>query len=138
MDQLGKLCAGAKKVVILSDRGIERSGALERPIRVLKDAGAEPVLMLDLPSEPTCDQVQQIAEKFRSHKADCLVAIGGGSVMDTVKLCSVTVDSKASIRDLLNDPAGAKREIRTVMIPTTAGTGAEATPIGIVLVPEKN
>ena len=68
---------------------------------------------------------------------DLIIAIGGGSVMDAAKLCCVLKDADYTIKDLLNDPTLAKKQIKTVMIPTTCGTGSEATCNAIVAVPEE-
>ncbi|NLO85645.1 MAG: iron-containing alcohol dehydrogenase [Clostridiales bacterium] len=137
MDQLPKLCKGAKTVAVFSDRGIEASGILRKPLEILANAGIAYQLLLDLPAEPTCDQAQQTAEAFRKLEAEAIVAIGGGSVMDIAKLCAITADGLCTVRELIDNPALGHKSMITVMIPTTAGTGAEATPNAIVAVPEK-
>ena len=67
-----------------------------------------------------------------------IVAVGGGSVMDTAKLCSVLKNAPYSIKDLLRDPALAHKQIKTVFLPTTCGTGSEATCNAIVAIPEES
>ena len=94
-------------------------------------------LFLDLPAEPTRDQAQSVVVAFHACQADTIVAVGGGSVMDIAKLCSILANSHNTVNDLLDHPTIGKRLVSSVMIPTTAGTGAEATPNAIVLVPEK-
>ena len=69
--------------------------------------------------------------------ADFIMAVGGGSVMDTAKLASILMTDEYGIKELLDTPARARKCIKTLMIPTTAGTGSEATPNAIVAVPEK-
>lgn len=66
-----------------------------------------------------------------------IVACGGGSVMDAAKLASVLVTDEYGVKELLDDPGRAKKCVPVIMIPTTAGTGAEVTPNAIVAVPEK-
>lgn len=85
---------------------------------------------------PLVDEVAETVRTFRALHADLIVAVGGGSVMDAAKLASVLDTDDYTIRDLLKTPQRARKCIRTVMIPTTAGTGAEATPNAIVNVPE--
>ena len=68
---------------------------------------------------------------------DLIVGFGGGSVMDTAKLFSILKDVDYSIRDLLRDPLVGEKKIKTVMIPTTCGTGAEVTANAIVSIPEE-
>lgn len=57
--------------------------------------------------------------------------------MDVAKLASILSTDEYTVKDLLDDPLLAKKQIPTLMIPSTAGTGAEATPNAIVGVPEK-
>ena len=67
-----------------------------------------------------------------------IVAIGGGSVMDTAKLCSILKGAPYTIRDLLQDPAQGRKQVKTVFLPTTCGTGSEATCNAIVAIPEES
>jgi alcohol dehydrogenase class IV len=92
----------------------------------------------DLPVEPTYMQAQDVVERFNSSEANFIIAVGGGSVIDVAKLVSVLNTDKYTVKDLLETPSIAKKTIRTMIIPTTAGTGAEATPNAIVTVPEKS
>ena len=66
-----------------------------------------------------------------------IIGIGGGSSMDTAKIISVLMTNDSSIREILGTDRIKNKGIPTLMIPTTAGTGAEATPNAIVLVPEE-
>lgn len=65
------------------------------------------------------------------------MACGGGSVMDAAKLASVLVTDDYGVKELLDNPGMAQKCVPIVLIPTTAGTGAEVTPNAIVAVPEK-
>jgi len=126
-----------KKVALFTDKGIRAAGLLERPVSILKDMGVETIIFDDLATEPTVDQAAQAIEKFRLAKADFIVAVGGGSVMDIAKLASVLDTEAYTIYDLLEKPLLAQKTVKTLMIPTTAGTGSEATPNSIVTVPER-
>lgn len=137
LNALGTLCGGARKAAVFSDRGIQASGALALPLKKLEEAGIDYTLLCDLPAEPTCDQAQTVVDAFRAVDAQVIVAVGGGSVMDIAKLCSIASGEGVTVRALLEDPGKGRKAVRTVMIPTTAGTGAEATPNAIVAVPEK-
>ena len=71
------------------------------------------------------------------YEGDFIIAIGGGSVMDAAKLCSVLKGASYTVKDLLKDPGIAEKQIKTLMIPTTCGTGSEATCNAIVAIPEE-
>ncbi|WP_418578387.1 iron-containing alcohol dehydrogenase [Hungatella sp.] len=127
-----------KRVALFTDKGVENSGLLNKVKTILSESGVEMVIFHELPSEPTCDQVQETAERFRESGAEYIIAVGGGSVMDSAKLASVLSTGDYGVRSLLEEPGLARKGVPTLMIPTTAGTGAEATPNSIVAVPEKH
>ena len=137
LENIPKVIQGTKKAAVFTDPGIRGAGLLDCPLSLIRNAGTDTVIFDDLPAEPTCDQAQDIIDRFRASNADFIVAIGGGSVMDIAKLASITAGSPWGVRDLLEDPLRGSKQVRTLMIPTTAGTGAEATPNSIVAVPEK-
>ena len=78
-----------KKAAVFTDRGVEQAGLLAVPMEQLRAAGAETVVITDLPAEPSCDEAQDIIDRFRETGADLIVAVGGGSVMDVAKLASI-------------------------------------------------
>lgn len=126
-----------KKLAVFTDKGIEKAGLLDYPMKFVNEIGVETLILDDLPAEPTYGQVQKLVDKFKESSADFIMAVGGGSVMDTAKLSSVLVTEEYGVYELLENPKMAKKCVKTLMIPTTAGTGAEATPNAIVAVPEK-
>lgn len=137
MQALESLAARHKKAAVFTDAGIRASGILERPLAELDKAAVPYIINDTLPAEPTCDQAQQVIDTFRESNADLIVAVGGGSVMDIAKLASITADGSCTVRDQLKNPRIGKKTVTTIMIPTTAGTGSEATPNSIVAVPEE-
>ena len=126
-----------KKVAIFCDKGVEQAGIVKPIIEMLDSIKIEYCILDELPSEPTCDQAQKIVDDFICTKADFIIAIGGGSVMDIAKLSSILGKGKVSVRQLLENSELAEKCCKTMMIPTTAGTGSEATPNSIVAIPEK-
>lgn len=126
-----------KKVAVFTDKGIIGAGLLDLPLSIIKETAVETVIIDELPAEPTCDQAQAVVDEFKKTGVDFIVAVGGGSVMDTAKLASVLATDQYGVRDLLDNPGMAVKCVKTLMIPTTAGTGSEATPNSIVAVPEK-
>lgn len=126
-----------KKVALFCDATIWKLGLAESAVETIKAAGVEVEVTTDLVPEPTYHDVQKNVDWFRANAADLILAIGGGSAMDAAKLVSVLATDDYAITDLLDDPSLAKKQVPTVMMPTTAGTGAEVTPNAIVAVPEK-
>lgn len=137
LENLKHVVAGAKKIAIFTDKGILSAGLVELTLAKLRDTDVETVIISDIPPEPTYGQVQKLVDEFRTSGADCIVAVGGGSTMDAAKLASLLATDAYTVKDLMDDPSLGKKTVKTCMIPTTAGTGAEATPNAIVAVPEK-
>ena len=128
--------AGATKVALFTDKGIYELGLADGAVEIIKSLGLGVEVCSDLAIEPTYAEVQKTVDWFCESGCDFILAIGGGSVMDASKLVSVLATSEYSVHDLLGDPSLARKQVKTVMVPTTAGTGAEATPNAIVAVPE--
>ena len=128
--------AGAKKVALFTDKSIYELGLADGAIDIIKGLGLDVEVCSDLAIEPTYAEVQKTVDWFCESGCDFILAIGGGSVMDASKLVSVLATSEYTVHDLLGDPSLARKQVKTVMVPTTAGTGAEATPNAIVAVPE--
>lgn len=129
---------GTKKVCIFTDAMLRKLGLIDEALEVINDAGVSVEIIDDAPVEPPYEAVQVLADRFCKLDADLIVAIGGGSAMDAAKLCSVLATDAYTVKDLLDDPTQAVKCVKTVMVPTTAGTGSEATPNAIVAVPEKD
>ena len=137
LENIKTIVKGYKKIAVFTDKGIQSTGLLDKIIDILNETGVENVIFNELTPEPTCDQVQLVIDEFKLVGADFIVAVGGGSVMDTAKLASICVTDEYGVRDLLDNPSMGRKTIKTLAIPTTAGTGSEATPNSIVAVPEK-
>ncbi len=126
---------GCERVALITDKGIESTGLDKLVLQKIDESGVECVVFDDIPPEPEYAAVQRVADDFRSSRSSLIIALGGGSVMDTAKLVSILMGNY-TIKDLLETPSIGKKSISSVMIPTTAGTGSEATPNAIVAVPE--
>lgn len=139
IDQIKEIIAKekAQKVLVFTDKGIQNTGLLDILLGNLEEAKVTYRVFDDLKPEPAYQDVEVVMEEVHSCDGDLIVAMGGGSVMDAAKLCSVLKDADYTIRDLLKDPSLARKQRKTVMIPTTCGTGSEATCNAIVAVPEE-
>lgn len=128
---------GAKSILLFTDPGIIKTGLVNLVKDVLDEMNAKYTIFSELRPEPAYTDVEALLEQVKDVNGDFIVAIGGGSVMDAAKLICVLKDAPYTIRDLLQDPTQARKQIPTAMIPTTCGTGAEATCNAIVAIPEE-
>ena len=127
----------AKKLIVFTDKGIRGAGLLDILTKVLDEAKTEYKVIDDLTAEPAYQDVERVIKEAEDYSGDLIIGIGGGSVMDAAKLCSVLKGADYTVRDLLKDPTLARKQVKTVMIPTTCGTGSEATCNAIVAIPEE-
>lgn len=125
-----------RKVALFVDAGVKAAGLLPYPQEMV-EAVALCTVIVDAPPEPKVDAAEEITARFAREGFDLIVAIGGGSVMDMAKLACVAAPEEYTIRDLVANPGRAQKRMPIVMVPTTAGTGAEATPNAIVTIPEQ-
>lgn len=126
-----------QKVALFAGRSIQKGELFPVLLEAITAGGAQYVILDDLRPEPSYEEVQALIDTFKQTGADLIVACGGGSVMDAAKLASVLVTDAYGVKELLDNPGMARKCVPTVLIPTTAGTGAEVTPNAIVAVPEK-
>lgn len=139
IEQLEEIISnGVHKIVVFTDKGLLGLGLVDLPIQIIEKAGIDYTVLSDIPAEPTYHEAQGVIDTFKKEAADLVIAVGGGSVMDVAKLASILATDDYTVKDLLDDPLLAKKQVPSLMIPTTAGTGAEATPNAIVGVPEKD
>ncbi len=138
IDSLKEVVAdfNARNVLIISDKGVAGAGLIARPQALVEEAGASVSIIDDTPPEPSVEQVESILAAAQGTAWDLVIGIGGGSAMDVAKIVAVMLNNDVKLHDLLNKAPIPHRGIPTVMVPTTAGTGSEATPNSIILVPE--
>ena len=127
----------SQKVVVFSDEGIKATGLLDILTKQLDETGVQYHVFTDCKPEPSYLQVEAVVDMVQGQECDLIIGLGGGSVMDAAKLASVLKGAPYTIKDLLNDPTQAEKKVKTVMIPTTCGTGSEATCNAIVAIPEE-
>jgi alcohol dehydrogenase class IV len=128
---------GGRRALIVSDQGVARAGLVDRPQRILAAAGVAVTVLDETPPEPEVKHVEALfAAAKAAGGADVVVGIGGGSAMDAAKILAVLLAHPVTLSALLAKEPIRRRGLPTVMVPTTAGTGSEATPNAIFLVPE--
>ncbi len=127
-----------KSVLFMSDPGVRNAGVAEAVLAAIRSEAGSVAEFWDVPAEPTEQQVTAVATAVDRPGLDLIIAMGGGSVMDMAKFVSVMVQGGPTMDDLFAGRLPAKRKASLVMIPTTAGTGSEATPNSIALRPALN
>ncbi|ORM65170.1 iron-containing alcohol dehydrogenase [Pantoea rwandensis] len=137
LNDLSYLLQGKEKALLVTDKNIEGIPAVQSLIAQLKQQISSLSIVNSVPPEPSQHDVAAIVAALPSTDVDLVIGVGGGSVLDVAKLLSILcVDGAPTLDALL---AGEKPQTRTtsLLIPTTAGTGSEATPNAILAIPEK-
>ncbi len=126
-----------KNVLVFTDKGICATGLLDILTNILDSMPITYAVMDDLVAEPSYQDVERVIQEAEQFQGDFIIALGGGSVMDAAKLCSVLKGAAYTVKDLLQNPDIATKQIKSLMIPTTCGTGSEATCNAIVAIPQE-
>lgn len=127
----------AERIFIVSDEGIKKAGLLKKLTDILDGDKKEYQIFDNVKAEPSWQDAQDGVIQAKNYQCDLMIGIGGGSVIDTAKICSLLIGTDKDVKDLLENPVCCKKRIPTLMIPTTCGTGAEATCNAIVAIPEE-
>jgi 4-hydroxybutyrate dehydrogenase len=117
---------GAKKPLLMTDRGLLACGVFEHVTSLLR---IKPQVYADVPENPTFAGVDRAAALLREQGCDAVVAVGGGSVIDTAKMVAVLAGHKGSAADYVGHSERITAATAPlIVLPTTAGTGSEASP----------
>ncbi len=123
---------GLEKVLIVTDRALYELGLLNEILEQLTNDGMAYHLFTDVEPDPTFDVVEQGLRAYRQHNCDSVMAIGGGSSIDAAKVIALAATNDVEPTQLVGILKGRKPSAPFFAIPTTAGTGSEAT-IGAVI-----
>ena len=120
---------GFKKGFVCSDPDLVKFGATKKVTKVLEENGLDYTLYSDIKANPTIENVQHGVHAFKDAKADYIVAIGGGSSMDTAKAIGIIIANPEfeDVRSLEGTAPTKNPCIPIIAVPTTAGTAAEVT-----------
>lgn len=120
---------GFTKAFVASDPDLIRFGVTAKVTDLLDKAGIPYEVFSDIKPNPTVENVKNGVEAFKKCGADCIVAIGGGSSMDTAKAIGIIISNPAfaDVRSLEGVAATEKPAVPIIAVPTTAGTAAEVT-----------
>ncbi len=120
---------GFKKVFTVTDPDLIKFGISKKVTDLLDKNNISYVVYSDVKANPTIENVQHGVEEFKKSDADCIVAIGGGSAMDTSKAIGIIINNPefADVRSLEGVSPTTKPCVPIIAVPTTAGTAAEVT-----------
>ncbi len=129
-EELSRL--GVKKVMIITDPGLVEAGIISGVEKSLKDGGFEIQIFQEVEPDPRYQIVEKAADEIRKAQAEAVVGIGGGSPLDIAKVASVSAADEKSVKSFFGIDLVPGEGLKTILVPTTAGTGSEATPIAIL------
>jgi alcohol dehydrogenase class IV len=123
---------GARKVFIVTDEVLWKLGVLKRIVVSLKAENLEFQVYDRLPSEPTVEFVEDGTKLFKESGANIILAVGGGTPIDTAKAISVMATNQGSIDEFMGANKVPSPGIPVVAVPATAGTGSEVTIFTVI------
>lgn len=120
---------GFKKVFVCTDPDLIELKVVTKVIDILREANIEYFVYSNVKANPTIENVQTGVKAYHENKADCIVAIGGGSAIDAAKAIGIIVNNpeNSDVRSLEGVSPTKNKSVPIIAVPTTAGTAAEVT-----------
>ena len=129
---------GAKRVLVVTDPGVIKVGLVEPVLERLREAKIAYEIYDGVVPDPTVGDVDRAYARAKEMGAEALVAVGGGSSIDTAKMAATLMTNGGSVLDYVGSDRVPKPAAPVVAIPTTAGTGAEITINSVIADPEQH
>lgn len=132
---------GAKKPIVLTDAILAKCGTLDKVQKAFKGFDIDVTeTYTDIPPDSSIKVINEIAGIFKAKGCDSIIALGGGSVIDTAKGLRIVIEQGGNdIMDYMGlDSLPRKDRIAFAVIPTTSGTGSECTNVAVIANPDKN
>jgi alcohol dehydrogenase len=123
---------GSRRPAVITDAYLAGNGQADRVMTLLRTAGARPVMFSETVPDPTTDSLDAALEVIRDHGADAVIGFGGGSPMDSAKALAVLVNNGGQMHDYRAPRNYAGPALPIIAIPTTAGSGSEATQFTVI------
>ncbi len=123
---------GGTKPLIITDPGLVATGIIDRTEALLDKAGVAFARFDKVEADPRFELVDEVVTLVESEGADCILGVGGGSSLDIAKMVSVMATNPGTVAEYFGIDLVKKPGLKTILIPTTAGTGSEVTPIVIL------
>lgn len=122
----------ATSAIIITDAGISELGYVDIARKSLEKAGANVVVFDSVVADPPIEVVEEAIELARANQCDLVIGLGGGSSIDTAKIVALYPNEFESVNELLEADISGFKKMPLFAIPTTAGTGAEATFVSVI------
>ncbi|MDZ7784145.1 MAG: iron-containing alcohol dehydrogenase [Halioglobus sp.] len=123
---------GVQRPLLVTDPGLVAIGLIQPVLGSLERGGLSPVLFDGVREDPPEDTVMACAQLARESGVDGIVAVGGGSSMDVAKVCAVLLAGEQTLQQVYGVDQVTGGRLPLVLVPTTAGTGSEVTPVAVV------
>lgn len=124
---------GRKNVLVITDKVIRKTGLLDKVLEGLRGSTLDPVAIFDdVPPNSELKTVTDATELGKSKNCDFIIALGGGSVLDTAKVTNILLYKGGTIHDHMGAQLIKGRLFPMCFIPTTAGTGSEVTSFAMI------
>jgi alcohol dehydrogenase len=130
------LIGGRERIFIVTDKGVRSFGLLDAAVEGLQAAGLSVAINDSVVPDPPEDMVLAVVEEARKFGAELVIGFGGGSSMDTAKLVALLLGTDQPLAEMYGVDQVKGARLPLILIPTTAGTGSEVTPISVVTVGE--
>lgn len=128
---------GGERVLLVTDPGVIEAGWVDETIKYLKAEDLKYVVYDNVTTNPRDFQVEDGARVYEKEECDVIVAVGGGSPIDTAKAIAIVVSNHGSIHDYVGCNLIAQPVPPMVCVPSTAGTGADVTQLAVITNSEK-
>lgn len=122
----------ATSAIIITDAGISQLGYIDIAKQSLEKAGINVVVFGSVVPDPPIEVVEGAIELARTNQCDLVIGLGGGSSIDTAKIVALYPNDFQSVNDILDIDLSSFKKLPLFAIPTTAGTGAEATFVSVI------
>ena len=132
--RMGELAGrlGCKAVLIVTDQGVRRAGLLAAAERSLREAGVAFEIYDEVQADPAESVIHAAVDAARACGAQGVIGLGGGSSMDVAKLVALLLPGHQRLDEVYGVGLAVGPRLPLILVPTTAGTGSEVTPISIV------
>lgn len=120
------------RIMLVTDPGMMATGIVDRAVGLLREGGITVELFGDVQADPPEQVVLSAVNAARSANAQGIVGLGGGSSLDVAKLVALLVPGAETLTDVYGVDKARGPRLPLILVPTTAGTGSEVTPISIV------